>query len=45
MRKTALVLMMAVVLAVSACGGKPKVRPEWERDQTLDDLLVSLGER
>src|SRR5512141_1275582 len=27
MRKTALVLMMAVVLAVSACGGKPKVRP------------------
>jgi peptidoglycan-associated lipoprotein len=28
MRKTAMVLMMAAVLALAACGGKPKVRPD-----------------
>jgi len=28
MRKTAMVLVMAAVLALAACGGKPKVRPD-----------------
>ena len=28
MRKTATVLLMAAVLALAACGGKPKVRPD-----------------
>ena len=28
MRKTAMVLLMATVLALAACGGKPKVRPD-----------------
>lgn len=35
MRETAIVLLMATVLALAACGGKPKVRPSASSGETV----------